>query len=149
MRKYSVLLCLFVSSSWAQSIFQPTFLAPTPSQTDWVEILNQTTAPWPRDAVTHPPGDPVSVARLRHKPSRRAIALFDKGLKYAKSGAWERGAQAFERAVSLDPDFSDAQGNLGVADTALGDFDGAALAIGNMHPAGQLALDTDTLVVGR
>lgn len=47
-------------------------------------------------------------------------------MRLASSGAWQKGALEFQRAVAIDSDFSEAHGNLGAAYSALGLFDQAA-----------------------
>jgi tetratricopeptide (TPR) repeat protein len=103
----------------------PNFSLSTPAQVDMYgsrEEQDSTEQP----AVVVPGGQSVSVARLRHKPPGKARALFLRGMKFATAGEWQSGAQEFERAVTIDPNFSEAHGNLGVAYTALGLFDKAA-----------------------
>jgi len=56
------------------------------------------------------------------------MSAFNRGLKDAKADAWPKAAAAFQQAVTLDPAFSEAQGNLGSAYSWLGRLDDAAAA---------------------
>jgi len=72
-------------------------------------------ASWPfRTATDLREGQTVSAARLRHKFVSKAVSAFSRALKLAESGAWEMGARELEKAVTIDPGFSEAHGNLGV-----------------------------------
>jgi len=72
------------------------------------------------------PEETVSAARLRHKFISRAVAAFSRALKLAQSGAWEVGARELEKAIAIDPGFSEAHGNLGVHYFELGRLEQAA-----------------------
>jgi len=72
------------------------------------------------------PEETVSAARLRHKSISKAVAAFSRALKLAESGAWEVGARELEKAVAIDPGFSEAHGNLGVHYFRLGRLEQAA-----------------------
>lgn len=72
------------------------------------------------------PEETVSAARLRHKLISRAVAAFSRALKLAQSGAWEVGARELEKAVAIDPGFSEAHGNLGVHYFKMGRLEQAA-----------------------
>jgi tetratricopeptide (TPR) repeat protein len=50
---------------------------------------------------------------LRHRPSRRALEAARKAQNFAESGAYERAACEWKKAVDADPEFSEAHGNLG------------------------------------
>jgi tetratricopeptide (TPR) repeat protein len=97
---------------------------PTPAQSDWLEQMNNSdrfdelSAAGPAAAL--PPGKSVSVVRLRHKPPGKAMASFSRGLKLVTHGALQQGAREFERAVMLDPNFSEAYGDLGATYSAQG-----------------------------
>jgi tetratricopeptide (TPR) repeat protein len=75
---------------------------------------------------TYPSGDRVSVAQLQHKVPGKAVSAFTRGLKFAASGDYLRGAKEFERAATIDPKYPDAHGNLGVMYINLGLSDMAA-----------------------
>jgi tetratricopeptide (TPR) repeat protein len=106
------------------------FSVATPSQVDFYDAINQQDSLRTEQPAAIVPGGPsVSVARLRHKPPRKALAAFARGLKLGKTGQWQQGAQEFEQAVAIDRNFSEAHGNLGVAYSALGLFDRAALEL--------------------
>ena len=84
-------------------------------------------APWPFGTVMDlRPEETVSAARLRHKFISRAVAAFSRALKLAQSGAWEVGARELEKAIAIDPGFSEAHGNLGVHYFELGRLEQAA-----------------------
>jgi tetratricopeptide (TPR) repeat protein len=68
----------------------------------------------------------VSATQLRHKFISKAVAAFARALKLAKAGAWETGARELEKAVAIDPGFSEAHGNLGVHYFKLGRLEQAA-----------------------
>ncbi len=101
------------------------FSVSTPAQADrygWSAEQDRAEQP----AILTPGPQSVSVTRLRHKPPGKARALFWRGMKLANAGQWQSGAQEFEQAVAIDPNFSEAHGNLGVVYSALGRFDQAA-----------------------
>jgi Flp pilus assembly protein TadD len=52
------------------------------------------------------------------------------GVKMSEKGLWQEAASDFERAAAIDPDFSEAHGNLGVAYTGLWQLDHAASEFG-------------------
>ena len=74
-----------------------------------------------------PSGESVSITRLRHKPPGKALAFFTRGLKRSEAEAWQQASLEFSQAVAIDPDFSEAHGNLGVAYTRLELLDQAAV----------------------
>ncbi len=80
----------------------------------------------PHSADERPTGETTSVARLRHRPNRRALSAAGKAQKFSESGAYERSAAEWQKAVEADPDFSEAHGNLGVQYARLGRFQDAA-----------------------
>jgi tetratricopeptide (TPR) repeat protein len=83
--------------------------------------------------------DRISIARLSHEPSHKARTAFVRGMKFARAGAQQDSVGEFEKAIALDPDFSEAYGNLGVEYTLLGRFDEAVAAF-----RGALRLDPTT-----
>ncbi len=76
-----------------------------------------------------PPGQTVSVTQLRHKIPGKALAAFERALKFARRKEWSKGAKELETSVALDPDFSDAHGNLGIHYLELGRVDEAILEL--------------------
>jgi Flp pilus assembly protein TadD len=84
------------------------------------------TAPVPAwsDTAAAPKGN-VSITRLRHRPPQKAIKFFLRGVKLATSGQWQNGVNEFERAAAIDPQFSEAYGNLGASLSAIGEFEQA------------------------
>jgi tetratricopeptide (TPR) repeat protein len=83
-------------------------------------------AAWPFRTATDLREEKISAARLRHKFISKAVAAFSRALKLAQSGAWEIGARELEKAVAIDPGFSEAHGNLGVYYFKLGYLEQAA-----------------------
>jgi len=70
-------------------------------------------------------GATISSARLRHKLVGKTVAAFSRSMKFANAGIWQNGALELEKAVAIDPGFSEAHGNLGVHYMALGRVDEA------------------------
>ncbi|HTS28547.1 MAG TPA: tetratricopeptide repeat protein [Bryobacteraceae bacterium] len=68
----------------------------------------------PESAGPRPSGETVSIARLRHRPNRHALEAARKAQEFSRAGASERAAAQWKKAVELDPEFSEAHGNLGV-----------------------------------
>jgi tetratricopeptide (TPR) repeat protein len=67
----------------------------------------------PRAVAARPAGVSTSVAQLRHRPNRRALEAARKAQGLSQSGAYERAAAQWKKAVEADPEFSEAHGNLG------------------------------------
>lgn len=131
MKKISVFLLLAIAycraqlpgTPWAR---QPGWSTLTPAQSDWVDTMIPATAPFPARADSGVPSEPsVSLARLRHRPPRKAIAFFLRGIKMASAGQWQNSANEFERAIRIDTQFSEAYGNLGTSLSATGQFEQA------------------------
>jgi tetratricopeptide (TPR) repeat protein len=80
----------------------------------------------PHSAAERPTGETTSVARLRHRPNRRALSAAGKAQKFSESGAYARSAAEWQKAVEADPDFSEAHGNLGAQYARLNRFNEAA-----------------------
>ncbi len=72
-----------------------------------------------------PSGQTVSVTELRHKVPGKARAAFQRALKFASRFEWSKGAKELETSVAIDPQFSDAHGNLGIHYIELGRLDEA------------------------
>lgn len=72
-----------------------------------------------------PSVDRISVSRLRHKVPRKALSAFLHGVDLAGAGNFRSAVKEFERAVMLDPECSEAHGNLGVMYLDLGTLDRA------------------------
>lgn len=106
----------------------------TPSQLDRWDIEHPSGSP-----ATPPSGESVSVVRLRHKPPAKARDAFLRGIRFDDAGDFEHAAAEFAQAISLDPQFSEAYGNLGVEYSAVGRYD---QAIAQFHRA--LTLDPAT-----
>src|ERR1700727_2192053 len=127
MRNNLVFFLLLIAVSPSRAQVRPAWAPPintTPSQMDWIYDAPQgSEAPSERPSL---PGESVSLVRLRHRPPRKAMAAFLRGIKLASSGAWGQGAEEFRKAVDADSDFSEAHGNLGVAYSSLHRFYEAA-----------------------
>jgi tetratricopeptide (TPR) repeat protein len=83
------------------------------------------TAPLPTQSDTVPGEPSISLARLRHRPPQKAIKFFLRGVRLATLGHWQNGVNEFERAAAIDPQFSEAYGNLGASLSAMGQFEQA------------------------
>lgn len=59
-----------------------------------------------------PPGGPVSVAQLRHPPSRKAMAAYTAAQKLVRKGQVAAAAEQLEKAVRLSPEFAEAHSGL-------------------------------------
>lgn len=59
-----------------------------------------------------PPSGPISVADLRHPPSRKAFAALFAAQQLSQSGRYAAAAAELEKAVRLSPDWADAHTNL-------------------------------------
>jgi len=96
-------------------------------------------APSADNAATQAPtaDQTVSLARLRHRIPGKALAAFERALKFARRQEWQQGAKELETSVKLDPDFSDAHGNLGTYYLVLGRLNDAIM---ELHRA--IALDS-------
>jgi tetratricopeptide (TPR) repeat protein len=99
----------------------------TPAQSSWADALNNSSidSAFRQKMTDRPSGETISVSRLRHTPVGKALTFFSRGMKLALAGKWRAGADEFARAVATDPDFSEAHGNLGVSDCAMGLYDEA------------------------
>jgi tetratricopeptide (TPR) repeat protein len=62
----------------------------------------------------------VSVSRLRHKPISKAVAALTRASALAAAGAWKASALELQKAVEIDPGYSEAHGNLGAVYLHLG-----------------------------
>jgi len=76
-------------------------------------VTHNVTVRLPSDATPRP-GGPVSLARLSHKPDRRAFQAAIRAQKFADNGDRDEAVAALSKAVTLDPQFTDAWNNLGV-----------------------------------
>lgn len=76
----------------------------------------------PREQA-QPPGGPVSVAQLRHPPSRKAIAAFVAAQKLAQKGQVAAAAEQLEKAVQLSPEFAPAHSGLAAQYLQLGRYE--------------------------
>lgn len=67
----------------------------------------------PGEKAVRPSGETTSVARLRHKPTKRALQAAVKAQRFSESHKYDRAAIEWKKAVDEDPDFSEAHTNLG------------------------------------
>lgn len=119
MTKTGMLLLLLAAGMCAAQSFQGPCCAPgvTPAQLDSLEAAAWSVAEGPAD---QPSGSTVSAARLRHNPPRQARHAFVRGLKAHAARDHRGAAAAFAEAVAIDPEFSEAHGNLAVEYTWTG-----------------------------
>ena len=94
----------------------------TPAQMDRSQ-LTPGNVPLESRAADAPSGESVSAARLLHNPPRKARNAFIRGVKRSNTRDYSRAAAEFAVAIGLDPDFSEAHGNLAVEYTWLGRLD--------------------------
>jgi tetratricopeptide (TPR) repeat protein len=128
MRKEAVFVSFFLVVSYCQAQYPGQLFFSTPAQSDGWERSGENFAPSP-PTMERPSGESVSVARLRHVPSRDARRAFLRGLKDAQAGATREAVREFQRSVTFDPEFAEAHCNLGVEYTALGLLDEAVSAL--------------------
>lgn len=95
---------------------------------EWLSVLPgvPVSVRLPEQKVERPSGASVSIERLGHQPSRRALRAFLEAQKLSEANAHERAAAALEKAIALDPEFIVAHGNLGVQYALLKQYDRAA-----------------------
>jgi tetratricopeptide (TPR) repeat protein len=135
--------------------WQPGWNYSTPAQQDWVDSMISPTAPLSPPAATVPSEPSVSLARLRHNPPGKAIKFFLEGVKLGRAGKWQAGAAEFERATRIDPQFSEAYGNLGTSLAAMEQFEPAipdfrrAIELDPATAAHRLNLAYSLLCLGR
>jgi tetratricopeptide (TPR) repeat protein len=124
----SAVVCIRAQYSENLTGFLQRYPDPTRAQSNWLNALDAYSADFTlaQKMTDRPSGESVSVARLRHKPVGKAITFFSRGMKLARAGNWPAGANEFARALAIDPNFSEAYGNLGVSDCAMGHYDRAA-----------------------
>jgi len=73
-----------------------------------------------RPAGRSGPRESVSIARLQHKPSKKATQEFALARQMADKGEHTGAIEHLERALSIDPNYFEAMNNLGVEYTHLG-----------------------------
>lgn len=125
MRRAYVFVCFLLTVFGCRAQYGTHQFFSTPAQRDWLENESAITATDPRE-MDRPSDESVSVARLRHKPNRKSLARFSRGLKYAESEAWDSAALEFKMAAERDPEFPEAHCDLGVAYTGMGRLEEAA-----------------------
>jgi Flp pilus assembly protein TadD len=96
---------------------------------DYQEKLNQSRDEMDSRSRMESPGirgeATISVGRLRHTPSGKAIKALQRGLKLDAAADAAGSAEAFRQAVALDPAFAEAHTDLGVEYINLGLLDDA------------------------
>ncbi len=82
-----------------------------------------------------PASGQVSIARLMHPPSKKAVKLFREADRLSQRGATAAAVQKLKEVLALAPQFGEAHGNLGAEyarlsrfDEALAEFDAARTA---------------------
>ena len=76
------------------------------------------------------PGVPVvSIRQLLHQPKGKALQAYQRGVKLALTNHFVEAAAAFQQAARIDPEFSDAFANLGIARLKSQDVAGAVEAL--------------------
>jgi tetratricopeptide (TPR) repeat protein len=88
----------------------------------WEETLDLSAIRRARAAAA-PPTGPVSVAELRHPPSRKAFNAFIAAQQLAQSGRFAEATTQLEKAVHLSPDWPEAHTNLAADYLRLGRFE--------------------------
>jgi Tfp pilus assembly protein PilF len=102
----------------------PAPFPPTPAQSDWADGQ--------QDFVVDPrlgnraPALTISSAQLRHRPPRKAVNAFLRGVKYTAAHDWTKSQQEFKKAVEADPEFSEAHGDLGAVYSYLHSYEDAS-----------------------
>ena len=109
-------------------------LGNTPSRMDWPDVTFENVAPAPT-AQDQASGESISAIRLGHRPPAKARKAFLRGVKFSYNGDYSSAAAEFATAAAVDPEFSDAHGNLAVEYTWLGRLDDA---VGEFQRALQL-----------
>jgi len=94
---------------------------------DYQEKLNQTRDEMDLRSRMASPGIPgettISLSRLRHTPPPKALKALQHGLKLDAAGDTAGSAEAFRRALALDPAYAEAHTDLGVEYMNLGMID--------------------------
>ena len=124
MRVQTIFVSLLATVLRAQPYIPVGVIPAPPSHMDWVmySLQNSASVPYSNE---RPTGESVSAARLRHRVPGKAAHAFVRGFKLAMAGSAKAAAQEFQSAVAIDPQFSEAHGDLGVEDTLLGLYDEA------------------------
>jgi Flp pilus assembly protein TadD len=97
---------------------------------DFQDKMNQTRDEMDLLSRSASPGIPgettISLGRLRHTPPAKALKALRHGLKLDAAGDAAGSAEAFRRALALDPAYAEAHTDLGVEYMNLGMIDDAA-----------------------
>jgi tetratricopeptide (TPR) repeat protein len=67
----------------------------------------------------------ISLAQLRHPPSRKAFQAVASAQRFSESGQTEKAAEELEKAVRISPEYADAYNNLAVQHMRMGRFEEA------------------------
>ncbi|MBZ5580068.1 MAG: tetratricopeptide repeat protein [Acidobacteriia bacterium] len=94
-----------------------------------VETGVPVSARFPEASQDRPTGESISVAQLRHYPSRRQWRELLKAQHFTESGRVQEAVATLQGAVRLDPEFIEAHANLGAALARLGQYEQAAAAL--------------------
>jgi tetratricopeptide (TPR) repeat protein len=83
-----------------------------------------------------PGASPISVTQLRHKANKKAVRAAETAQQLTAKGDHPGAIAALRQAVTLDPGFADAHGNLGAEFALVGNYQEAAA---ELHRAALLA----------
>lgn len=92
----------------------------TPSELDELNRALASSAAGFGAAGEQASGGTVSAARLRHNPPRPARKAFTRGFQAHVAGDYQKAAEAFAQTIAIDPEFSEAHGDLAVEYTWTG-----------------------------
>jgi tetratricopeptide (TPR) repeat protein len=88
----------------------------------WQEALDLSAARR-KHGPDSPPAGPISVANLRHPPSRKAYKAFMDAQQLAQNGQFAEATAQLEKAIRLSPDWPEAHTNLAANYLRLGQFE--------------------------
>ena len=98
--------------------------APGKGQPQSVCIAGIDTAP-PEVPRQKPAGEAISVSQLQHRVPKEAAKAFQRAMKFTRAGEHEKAAGELEAALRRDPEFANAENQLGVEYSNLGRWDEA------------------------
>jgi protein O-GlcNAc transferase len=116
-----VLFLITVGTCWTQSYAAHCCgMGVTPSHLDALDLAAESFSAGSANTGDQPSGATISAARLRHNPPRQARKAFLRGFNAHRAGDYQAAAEAFEKTIAIDPEFSEAHGDLGVEYTWTG-----------------------------
>jgi len=80
----------------------------------------------PKKDGAQPPAGPVSVAELRHPPSRKARQAATAARRFGQAREFEKAAQQFRKAIDISPDYALAYSGLAASHLRTGNYREAA-----------------------